>query len=218
VILALIIAISLVPTNSFQAALLKLGFFSKQFSETPHELQFHPTFKWYNRNHAHFLLKATVKTVLEFNCINECAEKYQNQEDYKQLDVTHFDENKQNLNNNTYDWVVIRSNTNNQKQVLSYVQRFTRNAKKGVTLIFNNLQEYRKFKDYHKDRVEELMNSYKFEYDEMISLNLRRREGKVLLVFSTEVKRSTFPFKKPIKNQIGIQLEIKLNENLPFMR
>jgi hypothetical protein len=55
----------------------------------------------------------------------------------------------------------------------------------------------------------ELMSYYKLEFDEMISLNLRLREGKVLLVFSTQVKRSTFPFPKPIKNQIAVQLPLK---------
>jgi hypothetical protein len=56
------------------------------------------------------------------------------------------------------------------------------------------------------------MKFHDFQYDEMISLNLRRREGKVLLVFSNKViKSASFPFKKPIKNQIAIQLEVKFN-------
>jgi hypothetical protein len=69
-----------------------------------------------------------VRTVLEFNCLHDCLELYLKNEDYKQLNVTHFDDKKLSLSSGNYDWVVIRYNAGNQKQAFFYAQRFAKSA------------------------------------------------------------------------------------------
>lgn len=86
--------------------------FNKKFDENPHKLQFHPIFKWYNRNHAHFLSKINVSTVLEINCKNKCIEEYKNDEDFKSLKkVEFYDQNQMAQYDRPFDWIAIRYNS-----------------------------------------------------------------------------------------------------------
>ena len=92
------------------------------------------------------------------------------------------------------------------------------NAKKGVTIFLRNIEELRNFNSMYRDFVFETMKYYGLEYDEAASLNLRRPEGRVLLIFNRNRIKSSFPFKKPIKNNIALQEVLILGENIPYMR
>lgn len=57
------------------------------------------------------------------------------------------------------------------------------------------------------------MRELSFVYDETTSLNLRRREGCIMLIFAkhTILNNPPFPLKPPTKNYIAIQTVLKFN-------
>ena len=57
------------------------------------------------------------------------------------------------------------------------------------------------------------MKDLSFVYDEPTSLNLRRREGCILLIFAKDVIRNNppFPLKPPTKNYMSLQTVLKFN-------
>lgn len=57
------------------------------------------------------------------------------------------------------------------------------------------------------------MRDISFVYDETTSLNLRRREGCIILIFTKDaiLNNPPFPLKQPTKNYIAVQTVLKFN-------
>ena len=89
-----------------------------------------------------------------------------------------------------------------------------------MALIFKNMNELFEFKSRFQEFVLTEIENYAFEYDEPSSLNLRRREGRIVMIFARELRKNNppYPFDKPKKNSLAIQTVLKFDENLPYLR
>lgn len=194
----------------------------KVFDENPMKYSFEPPFKMFRRSHLHYVFMKGARNIVDFYCDSLCQGRYIRDPLYKNVSVEfslfRFDGvDKAKVQP---DWVVIRNFWGKEREhdIVHLAQRAAPKAKLGLTLVFYNFTDYRNFNAKYREFIFNIMNANDWEYDETGSLNLRRLEGSILMIFTRNVKKTAFPEKKPIKNFIAIQAVMKINENIPYLR